>query len=194
SFLVTAAVAFGTQVWSTASRAMWAQTWGILILAFVIWLILRTETKQQRWRPILLATSLSWLFFVRPTFGTSIIAITFYVLLYRREIFPAFAITGFVWLSAFLAYSEYHFGQLLPLYYQGQRLFYSNSFWEALAGNLISPSRGLLIYVPLVAFVGYLSIRYTRTSRRRLVVLAAAVVLAHLIIISRFHPWHGGHC
>lgn len=194
SFLVTAAVAFGTQVWSTASRAVWSQTWGIFILAFVIWLILRTETKQARLRPILSATCLSWLFFVRPTFGTAIIAITFYVLLYRREIFLPFAITGFVWLSAFLAYSEYHFGQLLPVYYQRQGLYYSNLFWEALPGNLISPSRGLLIYVPLAAFVGYLSIRYTRTSRRKLAILASIVILAHLIVISLFHPWHGGHC
>jgi hypothetical protein len=193
SLLVTAAIALGTQVWSTTSRAMWAQTWGIFILALIIWMVLRAEVKQARLRPILLATCLSWLYFVRPTFGTAIVAIAIYVLLHHRKIFSSFAITGCIWLSAFLACSEYYFGQLLPVYYQRASLYYSTLFWEAIAGNLISPSRGLLIYVPLVVFVAYLSIRYTKIARRRLAVMAGSVALVHLIIISLFHPWHGGH-
>ena len=53
SVLMTAATAFGTQIWSTASRAVWSQTWGIFILGFVIWLVVRTEAKQAPLRPVL---------------------------------------------------------------------------------------------------------------------------------------------
>jgi hypothetical protein len=194
SLLITAATAFGTQIWSTASRAMWTQTWGIFILGFVIWLILRTETKQARLRPVLLATCLSWLYFVRLTFSGSIVAIALYVLIYHRAIFLPFLMTGCVWLAAFIGYSEYHFGRLLPPYYQADRLCFTNSFWEAFPGNLISPSRGLFIYVPVLAFLAYLLVRYRRSCRPRLVVMAVGVVLIHLVAISLVLPWNGGHC
>jgi hypothetical protein len=194
SLLITAGTAFGTQVWSTASRAVWSHTWGIFILGFVIWLVVRTETKQARLRPVLLATCLSWLYFVRPTFSSSVAAIALYVLIYQRDKFLPFVFTGWIWLAAFIGYSEYHFGQLLPHYYRLGRLRFSAGSWEAFAGNLISPSRGLLIYVPVLAFVAYLLLRYGRSSRGRLVALASGVIFAHVVVISLFIPWDAGHC
>jgi hypothetical protein len=194
SLFIAVATSLGTQVWSTASRAVWSQTWGILILAFVIWLVVRAELRPASLRPVLLASCLSWLYFVRPTFTIPIIAITLYVLIYHRKNFVLLAITGCSWIAAFIAYSEYHFSKLFPLYYRGAGLNYTSAFWEGLAGNLISPSRGLFVYVPVVAFVIYLVVRYTEDSRRRLIVLGGSVVCAHLITISLFYPWHGGHC
>ena len=40
--------ALGSQVWSTASRAVWSHTWGILLLATVLYLALRAETTGRR--------------------------------------------------------------------------------------------------------------------------------------------------
>src|SRR5262245_48478551 len=37
SMLVAYGSAFGTQIWSTASRALWSDTWGIFILGLIIW-------------------------------------------------------------------------------------------------------------------------------------------------------------
>lgn len=194
SVLITAATAFGTQIWSTASRAMWSQTWGIFVLGIVIWLVLRTETRQAPLRPVLLATCLSWLYFIRPTFGVSIVAIALYVLIYHRENLVPFVLTGCIWLVAFIGYSQYHFGQLLPLYYHSYDARMLSAFRERLAGTLISPSRGLLIYVPVLAFVVYLLVRYHRTCRLRLVIMAVGVVVAHLLIISAYLGWYGGFC
>ncbi len=193
SLLIAAAAAFGTQIWSTASRAVWSHTWGVFILGFVLWLVLRAETKQTRLRPILLATCLSWLYFVRPTFSISITAIALYLLIYRRAILLPFAVTACFWLGSFVAYAQYHFGQLLPPYYQSRSFNFSTSFWEGLAGSLISPSRGLLIYVPVLMFVAYLLVRYRQTLRTRLFVLAISVVGVHIIMISGFVMWWAGH-
>src|ERR1700693_2361902 len=117
SVLVATATAFGTQIWSTASRAMWSHTWAVFILGFVIWLILRTETKQARLSPVLLATCLMWTYFVRPTFSISIAAIAIYLVIYHRAILLRFAVTACFWLGCFVAYSRYHFGEVLPPYY-----------------------------------------------------------------------------
>jgi hypothetical protein len=194
SGLITAATAFGTQIWSTASRAMWSQTWGIFVLGLIIWLILRTEAKQVRLPPVLLATCLAWLYFIRPTFGVSIAAITLYVVYYHREILLRFVLTGCVWLAAFIGFSEYHFGQLFPLYYHSYDTRLPEQFWGRLAGTLISPSRGLFVYVPMLWFVIYLLGRYRSTSRLHLIILAAGVVATHLILISGYLGWHGGFC
>jgi hypothetical protein len=49
---VAAGTAFGTQVWSTASRALWNETWGILLLTSAIWMLVKAETRPQRLQPV----------------------------------------------------------------------------------------------------------------------------------------------
>lgn len=194
SMLLTLGSALGTQIWSTASRALWPDTWGIFIIGSVIWILAAVETKRCRLRPILLATLLSWSYFVKPTFSISIIAVTVYVFIYHRSAFTWYFLSGAAWCFAFIGYSQYHFGQLLPNYYQGNRLSFS-SFWEALAGNLISPSRGLLVFVPILLFIAYLLIRYrSELASLRLFALSITVIVVHLIVVSGFSPWWGGHC
>jgi hypothetical protein len=193
SLLIAYDSGLATQIWSTASRALWSDTWGIFLLGLVLWMVVGVESKRYRLRPILLATLMSWLYFVRPTFCVPILAITIYVLLYQRSAFAKYALVGAVWLAAFIAFSHYHYGQLLPNYYQADRLSFDN-FWLALAGNLISPSRGLLIFVPILFFVAYLLLRYrSELPLPRLVLISLSVVVVHLVIVSGFVPWHGGH-
>jgi hypothetical protein len=194
SLLVACGSVFGTQIWSTASRALWSDTWGIFILGLVVWMLVGVECKRYQVRPILLATLLSWLYFVRPTYFIPIIAITIYIFLYHRSVFIKHALTGAAWLAAFIGFSEYHYGQMLPNYYQPNKLSF-DTFWLALAGNLISPSRGLFVFVPILFFVAYLLIRYrSEISHPRLIVMSLSIVVVHLIVVSGFAPWHGGHC
>jgi hypothetical protein len=56
SLLVSYGSAFGTQIWSTASRALWSDTWGIFILGVMVWMLVGVECKRYQLRPILLAT------------------------------------------------------------------------------------------------------------------------------------------
>lgn len=82
SVFVALCGALGTQVYSTASRAMWSHTWGILLLGIVVFLLLRLEARQRSFSPVLMASLLSWLYFVRPTFAVSILAISVYLFLF----------------------------------------------------------------------------------------------------------------
>ncbi len=193
SLIIAYGSALGTQIWSTASRALWSDTWGIFILGLVLLVLVGVESKRYRLHPILLATLLSWLYFVRPTFCIPIFAITIYVWFYYRKAFIRYALTGAAWLAAFIAFAQYQYGQILPNYYYANRLRFA-TFWLALAGNLISPSRGLLVFVPILFFVAYLLIRYqNRLALPKLVVMSLGVVVVHLIIVSGFVPWYGGH-
>ena len=194
SVLIALGGALGTQVYSTASRALWSHTWGILLLGIVVFLIARGEARRGGFSPVLLASLLSWLYFIRPTFAVSILAVSVYLSLFQRGLFPRYAVTGALWLSGFVLYSWAHFGQLLPGYYRLVSSLEPDHFPEALAANLISPSRGLLIHVPILLFVAYLLVRHRRQLvHRRLVWLSLIIIAADLAAVSLFPVWWAGH-
>src|SRR5262249_3770000 len=85
SLAVALSMALGTQVWSTASRAMWSDTWGILLLGLALYLLLADEVGKRKLNSVLFATLVSWLYFVRPTNSVHIAAITIYIFLFHRE-------------------------------------------------------------------------------------------------------------
>ena len=193
SIVVSLGGTLGTQVMSTASRALWSDTWGIVLLGVVLWMLLAQEMGKRRLNPILFASFVGWLYFIRPTYAVHILAITVYVFIFYRQLFIKYALTGAFWFIAFVAFSMHYHGRLLPSYYQANRLNFS-IFWTALAGNLVSPARGLLVYVPVLFFVAYLLARYWKDVKpQRLVLLSLVVTVLHLIAISGFAHWWGGH-
>jgi hypothetical protein len=182
SIVVSLGSALGTQVWSTASRVMWSDTWAIVLIALVIWLLLRHE-RGRAWTkvsPAMLATLLAWSYFVRPTNSIAIAAITI--------------VTGAAWFAGFVVYSWHNFGLVLPYYFHTDRLHFGQ-YPEALAGNLISPSRGLFVFVPVLFFVGYLLARHWKQMLvKRLAVLGLVIIVGHMLTVAAFVPWHGGGC
>ncbi|HEV2801364.1 MAG TPA: hypothetical protein VGW12_12745 [Pyrinomonadaceae bacterium] len=187
--------ALGTQIYSTASRALWTDTWGILLLGLALLMLLADAVgRRRRLNPVLLATLLSWMYFARPTYSLQIVCIAIYILVCRRQLFLSFALTGATWFALFIAYSEYLYNQPLPTYYYLVSQLKLDSFPVAFAGNLVSPSRGLLIYVPALLFVIYLHLRYAPSDAHApLTRLALAVCVAHLLLIACFSPWWSGH-
>ena len=193
SVFIALGATFGTQVWSTASRGLWSHTWEILLLGVVVWMLLAAETGKRKLRPMLLATLLAWTYFARPSAAVSILAVTAYVLLNHRRSFLLYALAGSFWALVLAVYSWIHFGHLLPRYYREQLVI--DNPWISLTGSLVSPSRGLLIYVPVLLFVFYLLVRYWKEIVfKRLVWLALLVVLAHFIMLSSIKTWWGGAC
>jgi hypothetical protein len=122
----------------------------------------------------------------------SLAGVSCYVLIYHRRQFLRFVATAGAWLSLFVGYSWINFRKILPNYYPANRLTFEH-FGEALAGHLISPSRGFFIFVPVTLFVLYLVIRYRkRITAPPLAVLSASVAVVHLVAISGWGVWHGG--
>jgi hypothetical protein len=193
SLLIAGGTAFGTQVWSTASRVMWSQTWLIFLGGFVAYWLLRRETGQPKPGPIILATLLSWMYFTRPTAAIPILFVTAYMLAYHWREFLAYALTGLAWFGGFLAYSWFSFGKPIPDYYLHSQ-FDLRSLPAALPAILISPSRGLFIYVPVLIFVFYLLIRYRKTLPfQKLAILALAMVVMQILTLALWPIWWGGY-
>jgi hypothetical protein len=205
SVALALAAALGSQLWSTASRSMWSHTWGLLLLALALLVLLYDEhgpRRLPRWRPPLLATLLSWAFFVRPTAVAYIVPIAVYVLWRDRRKSTAggigresaaFLATGFLWLVAFLVHSRLVFGQDVPDYYRRGSGLGLDTLALGLEANLLSPGRGLLVYCPWVMIVLYLVVRHFRgSSHRGLAVTAVAVAVLHLLVVSANVNWWAG--
>ncbi len=192
SLIMALGASLGTQVWSTASRGLWSHTWSVLLTGAIVYLLVSAETKARKPNPILLATLLSWTYFVRPTNSILVLAVSIFVFLRYRSLLLPYVVTGAAWLVFFFIYAWHNFGELFPRYYRASRLLF-DVFPTALRGNLISPSRGLLVFVPTLLFVAFLLSRYwSYRPLKELTWLALSVVAATLIVISGFAHWWGG--
>lgn len=194
SAIVALGAALGSQIWSTATRGLWSHTWETLLLGLVVDSILQSAHRGTRIHPVWLATILAWSYFVRPTGAVPIAAVTIYVFWNYRESIIEYAITGAIWFAAFVAYSSWVFGTMMPPYYFASRLEFQN-FGTAILGGLISPSRGLFVYVPTTLFVIYLVARYWgRLKYRALAILAIVIIAIHVVATSGYYIWWGGYC
>ena len=195
SLAVTVASAFGTQVFSTMSRALWSDTWGVFLVGLAAFMLLRSAVRRRPPNLPLLATLEVWAYLVRPTNSLALLGTAVYLLVTMRRAAWPFLITVGAWLAVFVAHSWRHFHRLLPSYFEAGRRIDFTIGWSGLLGNLLSPSRGLLVYVPQVLGVGLLLLRYRKTTRfRTFVALPVFVICAHLLMLAGFPHWWGGHC
>jgi hypothetical protein len=195
SLLVTAGAVLGTTVWSTASRVLWTHTWSVFLLGWVVWMVVRTETGRGPIRPLWLGTLLAWAFLLRPTNVTVVVAVVAYLFWCRRAALLPCLAAGAVWGGVHATLTHVTLGVWLPPY----PLAYSATHWlsadlgRRLAGVLVSPSRGLLVYVPVLLPVLWWLVRFwPRVPHRRLVALAAAVIAPYIALVSTWYWWYGG--
>jgi hypothetical protein len=190
---IAAVTAFGTQVLSTASRSVWSDTWGILLVSTGIFLLLRAASHKAPTNAILLAATLGLAYVVRPTNALAVAGVGVYLLVTECRALARFAATVALVVGLFVAHSWHLFHAPLPPYFAGDRLDFRTP-WVAIAGNLVSPSRGLLVYVPAVVALGLALARFRRSVRfRGLLGLGAVIVIAHFVVIAGFWDWWGGH-
>jgi hypothetical protein len=192
SVAIALGASFGTQIFSTASRGLWSHGWEIVLLGLIVQTLLRIEQRGARIRPVWIATLAAWSYIVRPTGAIAIVAVGLYLLIEHRRAFPAYAATLGAWGAAFVAYSSATFGTALPPYYAASRL-HPDNFATAMAGSLISPNRGELVYVPISIFVLCLVVLYRKhLAHRGLAILALAQIAALTIVVSSYPIWWAG--
>ena len=194
SLLVALGGALGTPVWSTASRALWSHTWGLLFASLGLLVLLRAQAGIGRWRPFVLGTLWAAAYLVRPTLAIPLAAVGALLLWQRPRAIPPFALGVGVWVLALVAYARTLYGRWLPPYFAPGDLSLDGAPAAAL-GSWFSPSRGLVPYVPAVLFVAYASYRYPpRAALRPLRLMALVVIAVHTLVLSTNPLWWGGHC
>jgi hypothetical protein len=192
ALLLIAGLAFGTPLVSTASRAMWSHTWPLLLAFTAIHLLLSARGGLSRIRAAAVASLLCWCFFSRPTYAFSVVVIGAYCWSRSGRVLTTYLATIMAWLGLFFGYSLFTFGTLVPSYFRSSRLKI-DSVLAFLPEVLASPSRGLLIYFPVLLLVGWIVARRTELTREPLVWASGLLMAVHVAVVATFWHWWGGH-
>jgi len=184
-------LAFATGMWSTASRGLWSH--GPLILCYAVALLMILRAERRPMLAALAGLPLGFAILVRPTAALALAAFAAVVAIRwpRRAI--GFALCAAAILGPWVTYNLAIYGAPIPPYYRPSRLAGTRTFGEALLGHLVSPSRGLFVFSPvlLLLFPG-LALALRGARDRLLAVALGAVILGHWIGAARFAHWWGG--
>ncbi len=166
ALLLASGVALGTPLASTTGTAFWSiDPTLIFMLLALIWGLPCPPSGPSR--PRLAGAALFLAFICRPTAAALILPLYTYLALYHRKSFFRSTAISLALLVGFSLWSFRAFGQFLPPYYLPTRIAADSTFWTAIYGNLISPSRGIFICSPLLAvFLAYALYHIRLTSRR----------------------------
>jgi hypothetical protein len=126
---------------------------------------------------------------MRPTVAAAIVGIGAYLFFTDRRSLVLMILGALPVAIPFIAHNISWYGDILPPYYQGRDLRFSGTALEALAANLISPSRGLLV-LSAWTLVSFLTLRRNMNA---LTLCLWGWCFAHLIAVSLFDRWWGGH-
>ncbi len=193
AFLVALLFALATPAWSTASRGLWPHGPSMLCLSLALLFLVRGERSGNPILTVLAAAPLVFSFFIRPSNVVSIIVLTIGVFLYQRRFFIPYVLMGAMIGGLFLALNFTLYGAMLPKYFRPSRFGNHSYFFTAIAANLVSPSRGLLIFSPwLICSLDSLS-KHGRTLFTPWTGLLWTIVIGHIMLISQFPVWWGGH-
>lgn len=187
----TLAYAFGTTVWSVASRGLFQHGPSVLFLSIALWALYRGGRSVP-----FSGLALGLAVINRPTNLVIALPLALYVLRYERRRFPAFAALALPPALFHAWYAKTYWGSPLSLAQDVSRANFSGRFWPGLAGILISPSRGLFVFSPFFLFAIPASLEALRpepAGPRRLPRYMAAGVLLTLILYARWTMWWGGH-
>ncbi len=190
SLAIAFATAFGTSFWSSASRSLWPQTWAALLLMAAIWILLSSSN-----RPFLLGTLLAWSCLTRPTMIPQVAGVAVYILIgYDRRFVLRCAAGGLCSLTPVCAMMLFFTGGLFSVAYPSVLFDFPYQFWVRLYGVLLSPSRGFLVFSPVVAVPLYLVIRYWRVlPDRGLAILGLVNIGLYIIMLCSYLAWWGGN-
>ncbi|HKA02277.1 MAG TPA: hypothetical protein VKE70_37455 [Candidatus Solibacter sp.] len=177
--------AFATSEWSIASRNLFPHGLTILLLSGAIYFILRAGSTPRPWvwAGLLLALAVT----VRPSNAISFAVLAVYAVRSGRW--------RHLWLGALtlVVFGGYYLivhHTLVPLYVKVALLPYP--WFAGAAMHLFSPSRGLLIFTPLVLVSGFGAIVALRRGWcAPLPAYLVAIVALHAILIFSAWPGHG---
>jgi hypothetical protein len=182
---------FCTSAWSTASRALWQHGPSMLLLSIVLYLLLIARKNPSRIQFVSLP--LAFAFVIRPTNSISIIVITVYVLLQYRTWFFRYVMWSLPITVSFLLFNYLTYHTFIPPYYFPNRIGTNLHFVEALEGNILSPSRGFIVYTPVALFaIANVVQRIRQRKESHIEFVLSVIIFLHWLSVSSFPHWWGG--
>jgi hypothetical protein len=187
----TVVFGLGTQVWSTASRTLWMHGPSLVCLTVALLVALRVK-RSGEWC-FALGVALGLAYFVRPTNVVPLFVFAIWVARQGRRPAIRYACGAALVAVTIFLLDQALYGRPLQPYFRASRVGLSATTFEALLGNLVSPARGLLVFVPvsLLCAYGFMLKRRTGTLSSLDVAVAVSAV-GYWLLVSTFPSWWAG--
>lgn len=180
--------AFATSSWSVSSQGLWQTAMSQPLLALALYHLVRgrRESRHVVYAGIPLALS------VASRMSVIIFAaiLTVYAFRYHRAQFPAFAIGPVIVGALLAAYNWFYFGT--PVH-AGPAVLLGLPKWDAFAGLLISPSRGLFTYSPVLIVGAAGMVAALRARRDPLLAAIGIATILTVVAYSAWDIWYGAY-
>jgi hypothetical protein len=196
AFIVAMVFAFATNTWTISSQALWQHGLVELFLAMLIFLVLIYEKHRSNRIIICLGILSGLLLFNRPVDGILLIPIIYYIV-QMRDVRIIYYIAAAALSSApFIFYNFNYFGSFFGGYISLLNRFdLSSDMIVRLMGLLISPSRGLFIYTPimLLSIFGYFKVfKISNKNIKDFLLVSGFSSLLLVVVYSAFGIWWAG--
>ncbi len=199
SLLLTAIYGLASSTWSISSQALWRQDVGELSFAFLLWALGRDPASPGYSFGV--GVSLAAACANSPPDAVVVLPLAVYFLLRSKRQAALFLLPLAVTGTLVFAYNSYFFGNpfgAYPAFIQASHhaagFFIRTSWRDAFAGLLVSPSRGLFIYMPWTVLAVWGMVRAWRRNLfgwGRYVLAGVALVFLGYV---RYSSWWGGWC
>lgn len=196
--VVAVGFALGTGIWPIASQTLWQHAPVIWSVMAAIWLWTRDDSRRGAVAYAAMGLLLGWAASARPQTIPMIAVLAAGILLratlrQRAAWVAAFALPVAVFAGLNIEWFGHPFGKMQQFEAASRELHRVTSTWQwpapGLAGLLFSPSRGLLVFSPIVFIVCAARARGPERWVLRWTLAAAAV---QLLVYSSFSVWWGG--
>jgi hypothetical protein len=188
--------AFATNTWAISSQGLWQQGMVELLLSILIYLIILHEREQKNIYIIFIGILSGLFIFNRISDSILLIPVLVYVLSYKNKKIIYYICSAMISAFPFILYNMYYFGNLFGGYSVLLGGFnFSLSTIQNTAGLLISPSRGLFVYMPitLLSILGFYQIRkITNGKLKTFLYFSGLSVILEVLIYGSFVQWWGG--
>jgi hypothetical protein len=192
----------GTCVWAVASQALWQQTPALLFISLGVWLHLR-EGGESSWSSAAAGLSFGLAAYCRPSAGIVLLAVGAGLLFPPRRALAPLAAGGLLPLAAMaltswwacgtpLAFGQLQVADRCALIKLGEPGAWQTPLWEGAAGLLASPSRGLLVFSPILAAAFWGIWRVHRSEAWRPLRSLAWAALGMMFLAFKWFDWWGG--
>ncbi len=200
--LIAAAYGLGTCVWSLASQTLWQHGPNLFFLTLGTYGLLRAG--ERRLFAALCGLAYAAAVVCRPTSAVYVVAAGTWLLIAQRKALLPFVLAGLPIGIALAAYNTHYlgspvdFGQAERGKAIAQYKTGSEDVWRVsampgnAAGQLVSPSRGLLVYSPFVVFAIWGGVRAWRDPSFAFLRPLTIGVAAAMLISFAWFDWWGG--
>jgi hypothetical protein len=210
---IALAFGLGSGMWMIASQQLWQHGPGVLCILLGMWALTWRDSPAEAPGGAAAAEApgagwaagaaagffLGMAFAVRPQNGFFLAAGGAYLLLRggdrgrRRRSVLGFVLGGAPPVAATLAYSLHYFGSMLGGYGLYTHLFQPRVAPAGLAGLLLSPNRGLLVFSP-AAVLGLwgMTVAWRRWRDEPLLASFSAAAVAYALLHAATATWSGG--